>query len=93
MNEYDVAAGMALMRGAGGVVLDAEGKAVELTGTLERRLSGCFAGSPGAAAQLAAHDWKSLEREPSLKARAILGFPRRAPERASTARRPASSAR
>ena len=67
MNEYDVAAGMALMRGAGGVVLDAEGKAVELTGTLERRLSGCFAGSPGAAAQLAAHDWKSLEREPSLK--------------------------
>ena len=80
VNEYDVAAGMALMRGAGGVVLDAEGKAVELTGTLERRLSGCFAGSPGAAAQLAAHDWKSLEREPSLKARAILGFPRRAPE-------------
>ena len=80
VNEYDVAAGMALMRGAGGVVLDAEGKAVELTGTLERRLSGCFAGSPGAAAQLAAHDWKSLEREPPLKARVILGFPRRAPE-------------
>jgi ADP-ribosylglycohydrolase len=80
VNEYDVAAGMALMRGAGGVVLDAEGKAVELTGTLERRLSGCFAGSPGAAAQLAAHDWKSLEREPSLKARVSLGFPRRAPE-------------
>ena len=80
VNEYDVAAGMALMRGAGGVVLDAEGKAVELTGTLQRRLSGCFAGSPGAAAQLAAHDWKSLEREPSLKARSILGFPRRAPE-------------
>jgi ADP-ribosylglycohydrolase len=80
VNEYDVAAGMALLRGAGGVLLDAEGKEVALTGTLERRLSGCFAGSPGAAAQLAAHDWKSLEREPSLPARVVLGFPRRAPE-------------
>ena len=80
VNEYDVAAGMALMRGAGGVVLDAEGKEVTLTGTLERRVSGCFAGAPGAAAQLAGHDWKSLENEPSLKARVALGFPRRANE-------------
>ena len=80
VNEYDVAAGMALMRGAGGVVLDAEGKEVTLTGTLERRVSGCFAGAPGAAAQLASHDWKSLENEPSLKARVALGFPRRANE-------------
>jgi ADP-ribosyl-[dinitrogen reductase] hydrolase len=80
VNEYDVAAGMALMRGAGGVTLDAEGKEVTLTGTLERRLSGCFAGAPGAAAQLAAHDWKSLENEPAQKARVTLGFPRRANE-------------
>jgi ADP-ribosyl-[dinitrogen reductase] hydrolase len=80
VNEYDVAAGMALMRGAGGVTLDAEGKEVVLTGTLERRLSGCYAGAPGAAAQLAAYDWKLLENEPALKARVTLGFPRRASE-------------
>ncbi len=80
VNEYDVAAGVALIRAAGGVVLDAQGKAVVLEGKLERRLSGCFAGAPEAAAQLAKHDWKSLEGEPPLKARVALGFPRRAAE-------------
>ena len=80
VSEYDVAAGLALIRAAGGVVLDAEGKEVALTGELERRLSGCFAGAPEAAKQLAACDWKQLEQEPALKARVALGFPRRAPE-------------
>jgi len=78
VSEYDVAAGMALVRAAGGVTLDAEGKPVVLEGKIERRLSGCFAGAPAAAAQLARHDWKSLENEPPLKARVALGFPRRA---------------
>ena len=82
VNEYDIAAGMALIRGAGGVTLDAEGKTLFLEGSLERRLSGCFAGAPAAAAQLAAHDWKSLENEPPLKARVALGFPRRGSESA-----------
>jgi ADP-ribosyl-[dinitrogen reductase] hydrolase len=80
VSEYDIAAGMALIRAAGGVVLDAEGKAVVLNGKPESRLSGCFAGAPAAAAQLAAYDWSSLEKEPPLKARVSLGFPRRAPE-------------
>jgi ADP-ribosylglycohydrolase/fructose-1,6-bisphosphatase/inositol monophosphatase family enzyme len=79
VNEYDVAAGMALVRAAGGVLLDAEGKEVALTGASGRRLSGCFAGAPAAAAQLAGHDWKSLENEPRQKARVALGFPRLAP--------------
>ncbi|MGH8704760.1 MAG: inositol monophosphatase family protein, partial [Burkholderiales bacterium] len=57
VNEYDIAAGMALIRAAGGVVLDAKGKTVVLEGKAERRLSGCFAGAPAAAAQLARHDW------------------------------------
>src|SRR5688572_5847520 len=77
VSEYDVAAGVALIRAAGGVVLDAEGKDVALSGTLERRLSGCFAGAPAAAQQLAAFDWKTLEKEPPLKARVSLGFPRK----------------
>ena len=80
VSEYDVAAGFALIRAAGGVLLDAEGKEVALTGELERRLSGCFAGAPEAAKQLAAYDWKQLEQEPAQKARVALGFPRRAPE-------------
>jgi ADP-ribosyl-[dinitrogen reductase] hydrolase len=80
VNEYDIAAGMALLRASGGVALDAEGKEITLTGELERRVSGCFAGAPAAAAQLARHDWKSLENEPPLKARVALGFPRRGAE-------------
>lgn len=80
VNEYDIAAGMALLRASGGVALDAEGKEIVLTGELERRVSGCFAGSPAAAAQLARHDWKSLENEPPLKARVALGFPRKGSE-------------
>src|SRR5688572_30624808 len=77
VSEYDVAAGVALIRAAGGVVLDAEGKDVALSGTLERRLTGCFAGAPAAAQQLAGFDWKALENEPPLKARVSLGFPRK----------------
>ena len=80
VNEYDIAAGMALLRASGGVALDAEGKEITLTGELERRVSGCFAGAPAAAAQLARHDWKSLENEPPLKARVALGFPRKGSE-------------
>ena len=80
VNEYDIAAGMALICAAGGVVLDAAGKNIVLTGKAESRLSGCFAGAPAAAAQLATQDWKSLENEPPLKARVALGFPRKAPQ-------------
>ena len=71
---------MALLRASGGVALDAEGKEITLSGELERRVSGCFAGAPAAAAQLARHDWKSLENEPPLKARVVLGFPRKGSE-------------
>jgi len=47
VNEYDVAAGMALLSAAGGVLLDAEGReARKLEGTKDGRLTGCFAGAP-----------------------------------------------
>jgi ADP-ribosyl-[dinitrogen reductase] hydrolase len=80
VNEYDVAAGMAIIRAAGGVLLDAEAREVTLSGNLQNRLSGCFAGSPAAASQLARFDWKSLENEPPQKARVVLGFPRKVSE-------------
>ena len=81
VNEYDVAAGMALLRAAGGTLLDAEGREAVLTGEPDRRLSGCFAGAPAAAAQLARVDWKALENEPPMKPRVALGFPRKVSER------------
>src|SRR5438132_717002 len=76
VQEYDVAAGMALVRAAGGGLLDAPGHEVMLAGNSERRLSGCFAGAPQAAAQLARFDWTQLDAEPRREARVALGFPR-----------------
>jgi len=77
IKEYDIAAGMALVRAAGGVALDAQGNEIALEGNSERRVSGCFAGRPAAARQLAQIDWTALESEPRREARISLGFPRR----------------
>ena len=77
INEYDIAAGMALIRGAGGVTLDAEGREVLLQGSSKRRVSGCFAGAPEAARQLSRFNWKMVEDEPRRPARLNLGFPRK----------------
>ena len=86
VNEYDVAAGMALVRAAGGVVLDAQGHEVMLAGNSERRLSGCFAGAPQAAAQLARFDWTQLDAEPRREPRVVHTFPKPwAPRRLSRA--------
>ena len=75
--EYDIAAGMALIRAAGGVTLDAEGKEVVLEGNSSRRVTGCFAGAAEAARQLSRFDWKALEQEPRREPRVPLGFPRK----------------
>src|SRR3954466_9018986 len=77
VNEYDIAAGMALVRAAGGVALDAQGNDIALEGNSERRVSACFAGAPAAARQLARFDWSALESEPRRESRTPLGFPRR----------------
>jgi len=77
VNEYDIAAGMALIRAAGGVTLDAEGNEVVLQGNSRRRVSGCYAGAPEAARQLSRFDWKALETEPRRNPRVSLGFPRK----------------
>src|SRR5207247_9633108 len=41
--EYDIAAGLALVKAAGGVVLAAEGREVALAGTSTPRVAGCLA--------------------------------------------------
>jgi ADP-ribosylglycohydrolase/fructose-1,6-bisphosphatase/inositol monophosphatase family enzyme len=77
VNEYDIAAGMALMRAANGTVLDIEGRDVVLAGNTGTRVKGVFAGAPEAARHLCAFDWPQLEREPRREPRVSLGFPRR----------------
>ena len=78
VNEYDIAAGMALVRAAGGAVLDAEGREIALCGAPDTRVSGCFAGAADAARSLAAFDWYSLDREPRREPRVVPRFPRTA---------------
>lgn len=77
VNEYDIAAGYALVRAAGGVVLDAAGQPIFLRGDAQARVSGCLAGAPEAVQRLLAFDWKTLEHEARLPARIELAFPRR----------------
>ena len=77
VNEHDVAAGMALIAAANGLVLDAEGRELVLSGDVTRRVSGIFAGAPEAARRLARFTWAQLEREPRREPRVALGFPRK----------------
>jgi ADP-ribosyl-[dinitrogen reductase] hydrolase len=77
VNEYDIAAGMALIAAAKGVVLDAEGRDIVLQGNVAARMSGVFAGAPEAARQLAKFAWSRLEQEPRREPRVSLGFPRK----------------
>ena len=77
VNEYDIAAGMALISAAGGTTLDAQGRAVVLQGNSDNRVSGCFAGAPEAARQLSQFNWSTLENEPPREQRISLAFPRK----------------
>ncbi len=77
VNEYDIAAGMALIAAAHGVVLDAEGRDVVLAGNTTQRVSGLFAGAPAAARALQRFAWPQLDQEPRREPRIALGFPRK----------------
>ncbi len=57
--EHDIAAGAAMVRAAGGVVLDGSAKPIEFSETGTGRYNGCFAGAPEAAAALAQIDWSA----------------------------------
>jgi ADP-ribosylglycohydrolase len=77
VNEYDIAAGIALVRAAGGVALDAKGQDIVLEADPGRRVNGCFAGAPQAALQLSRFEWAKLEAEPRREPRVSLTFPRK----------------
>jgi ADP-ribosyl-[dinitrogen reductase] hydrolase len=63
VSEYDVAAGIALVRAAGGVALNALGMDIVLEGRADAIVKGCFAGGPSAALRLSQFDWSSVQRE------------------------------
>ena len=77
VNEYDVAAGVALIRAAGGVALDASGREIVFGESAGGRLSGCFAGAPQAAGVFAKFDWSALDNETRRPRRVELRYPRR----------------
>lgn len=76
VHEYDIAAGAALLRGAGGVLLDAAGREIAFTGEENARVSGCIAGAPKAAAALARVAWSGYHDSKKLEPRVAAGFPR-----------------
>src|SRR5260221_11951055 len=82
VNEYDIAAGMALIRAAGGVLLDLQGREIALAGDPAVRVNGCFAGGREAALHLSRFHWGALEEEPRREPRVNLRFPRKTRERA-----------
>jgi ADP-ribosylglycohydrolase len=76
VNEYDIAAGAALLRASAGVVLDASGREVAFTGRSGAIVSGCFAGAPQAAARLARFDWHAARDEQRRPRRVPAGYPK-----------------
>jgi ADP-ribosyl-[dinitrogen reductase] hydrolase len=80
VHEYDIAAGAALVRGAGGVMLDAAGREIVFTGEEGANVSGCVAGAPHAAAALARVAWSKYREVARLEPRVAPGFPRIADE-------------
>jgi len=62
--DFDVAAGHALLRGAGGALLDERGREARYLPEAPARLGFCFGGAPAAAARLAALDWSPVLAAP-----------------------------
>lgn len=73
---WDYAAGHALVRGAGGVLLDEAGAEVRYTIDGHSSVRWCFGGAPAAARALAARDWGAVRRGQPLPRRVTLAWPR-----------------
>ena len=76
--DFDVAAGHALLRGAGGTLIDERGREARYLSAAPTRLGFCFGGAPAAVARLAATDWRPL-----LTARRRRDLPFARPSRAA----------
>ena len=76
LNVWDYAAGHALIKGAGGVVLDEQGRPVTYAGDQTRVVERCFGGAPAAIAALAGRDWERIEHAPTAPSRLRQQWPR-----------------
>ena len=72
----DYAAGHALLRGAGGVLLDEAGQEVTYSPDGKSHVMRCFGGAPEAARELAARSWRSARREEPSRTGVTLSWPR-----------------
>ena len=70
------AAGHALLRGAGGVLLSEDGQDVTYSADGESRADRCFGGAPKAAHDLAMRSWSAPPRERLPRATVVLSWPR-----------------
>jgi ADP-ribosylglycohydrolase/fructose-1,6-bisphosphatase/inositol monophosphatase family enzyme len=73
---WDYAAGHALIRGAGGVLLDETGAEVAYTVDGASSTRFCFGGVPTAARELATREWRSVRAGERLAPRTSLAWPR-----------------
>jgi ADP-ribosylglycohydrolase/fructose-1,6-bisphosphatase/inositol monophosphatase family enzyme len=73
---WDYAAGHALIRGAGGVLLDETARTVTYAVDGRSSVQWCFGGAPAASRALARRNWRALRHGTRLKRRTILGWPR-----------------
>ena len=72
----DYAGGHALLRGAGGVLLDERGREVTYSRDGASQVAGCFGGAPKAARTLAMRSWPSRQLAPSSRPTVALSWPR-----------------
>ena len=72
----DYAAGHALLRGAGGILLDEDGEDVTYSADGTSQIRRCFGGAPAAARELAERSWSSSLREEPSRATVALSWPR-----------------
>ena len=72
----DYAAGHALLRGAGGVLLDEDGQEVTYSPEGTSHVRRCFGGAPRAARELATRSWSSSRRKEPSRATVALSWPR-----------------
>ncbi len=78
---WDYAGGHALLRGAGGILIDQDGKEVTYTADGQSATSWCFGGAPAAVRELQGRDWRSL-LTPAPQPEPPYGLVRPAPGRA-----------
>lgn len=73
---WDYAAGHALLRAAGGILLDERGEEIRYERDGRGACRSCFGGAPEAVRQLVGRDWSTVRSERARRTRVALAWPR-----------------